>query len=167
MKEIWKDIKDYEGLYEVSNLGNVKSLRTNKILKPNKGSNGYLLVHLYNNGIRSKHILIHRLVAETFIPNPNNYQQVNHKDENIINNSIDNLEWCDSKYNANYGTRNKRVSEARSKPVNQYFSNGSLFATYRSITEASINTRINKSNICYCCKGKQKTAGGFIWRYEK
>lgn len=117
MQEIWKDIKNYEGLYKVSNLGNVKSLpkkagrsnRKEKILNFNKNSKGYLRVELSKDKKR-KQCLVHRLVAETFIPNYNNLPQINHKDENKENNYIDNLEWCDNKYNNNYGTRNQRLS---------------------------------------------------------
>ena len=125
MNEIWKDIKGYEKLYQVSNLGRVKSLpkfhRTNKfyssigymskekILKPLKQSCNYLQVDLCDiNGKRRKKY-IHKLVAEAFIPNPNNYEYVNHKDEKKTNNKIDNLEWCSFDYNLNYGTRNARI----------------------------------------------------------
>lgn len=124
-KEVWKDIKGYEKLYQVSNLGRVKSLpkfhRTNKfyssigymskekILKPLKQSCNYLQVDLCDiNGKRRKKY-IHKLVAEAFIPNPNNYEYVNHKDEKKTNNKIDNLEWCSFDYNINYGTRNTRI----------------------------------------------------------
>ena len=115
MKETWKPIKNYEGLYEVSNKGQVRSLnykRTGeiKILKLRVDKYGYLQVHLSKNG---KHYAksIHRLVAQTFIPNPNNYSQVNHKDEKRDNNNVENLEWCNCKYNNNYGNRNKKISE--------------------------------------------------------
>ena len=116
MKETWKPIKNYEGLYEVSNKGQVRSLnykRTGeiKILKLRVDKYGYLQVHLSKNG---KHYAksIHRLVAQTFIPNPNNYSQVNHKDEKRDNNNVENLEWCNCKYNNNYGNRNKKISES-------------------------------------------------------
>ena len=115
MVEEWRDIKGYEGLYQVSSLGRVKSLNYNhtkkeKVLdfKPNKY--GYKVTYLYNNNER-KPYSVHRLVAEAFIPNPNNYKEVNHKDENKSNNCVDNLEWCTAKYNSNYGTRNKRISD--------------------------------------------------------
>ncbi len=98
--EIWKDIKDYEGLYKISNLGNVKSLKTNKNLYYSKSRN-YLRVSLNKNGIR-KGYSIHRLVAQTFIPNPNNYPCVNHKDCNGNNNKVNNLEWCTYKQNNSY-----------------------------------------------------------------
>ena len=112
MQEVWKDIKGYEGLYQVSNLGQVKRLSNNKytrekMLKPRKGKSGYLQVILSEKGnIKSKYV--HQLVASAFIPNPNNYIEINHKDENKENNNFENLEWCTHKYNCNFGTRNIR-----------------------------------------------------------
>ena len=116
MEEIWKDISGYEGLYQISNLGNVKSLnysRTGKerILKPGTDKDGYLLVTLYKN--RNKRpFKIHRLVAKAFIPNPDNKSDVNHKDENKTNNCVDNLEWMTRMENNNFGTRNERISKS-------------------------------------------------------
>ena len=115
MEEIWKDIEGYEGLYQISNYGRVKSLNyakqgKEKILKDRISNSGYKRVNLSKSGER-KTYYVHRLVAETFIPNPNGYSEVNHKDEDKSNNNIDNLEWCTSKYNSNYGTRNERQSE--------------------------------------------------------
>ena len=113
MKEIWKDIKGYEKLYQVSNLGNVRRIkfinnRTQKdkikMLKLIKDKKGYLKINLWKNN-KSKMFLVHRIVAETFILNPNNLPQVNHKDENKSNNCVENLEWCSKKYNNNYGNR--------------------------------------------------------------
>lgn len=110
--EIWRDIKDYEGLYQVSNLGRVKSLKygKEKILKGYKYRGGYLRVDLYKER-KVKHFPIHRLVASAFINNPNNLPQVNHKDEDKTNNCAENLEYCDSSYNTNFGTRNERIAE--------------------------------------------------------
>lgn len=113
MKEIWKDIKGYEKLYQVSNLGNVRRIkfinnRTQKdkikMLKLIKDKKGYLKINLWKNN-KSKMFLVHRIVAETFILNSNNLPQVNHKDENKSNNCVENLEWCSQKYNNNYGNR--------------------------------------------------------------
>lgn len=114
-KEIWKDIQGYEGLYQVSNLGNVKNkiqpyLKQEKIYKKFSNSNGYLFVGLRKDKKR-KFKYIHRLVAEAFIPNPNNLPQINHKDENKQNNCVNNLEWCTNKYNQNYGTIKERKKE--------------------------------------------------------
>lgn len=116
-KEIWKDVNDYNGLYQISNLGNVKSIHyrhTNveKILKPYIKEDGYVVVCLTKNR-RIKWHRVHRLVAEAFINNPDNLPEVNHKDENKLNNRVDNLEWCTSSYNKNYGTRNYKCMHTR------------------------------------------------------
>ena len=117
MKEIWRTIKDFQ-MYEISTFGRVKSLYTNKILKSYKSSKSakgyYMQVSLYKNHKKHKEN-IHRLVANTFIPNPNNYPIINHKDENPSNNYIDNLEWCTYKYNCNYGTGVERQKLAKRK----------------------------------------------------
>ena len=107
-KEVWKDIKNYEGLYEVSNFGNVRSLNYNhtnkiKILKPHKNQKGYYLVSLCKNGEVKSHSVA-RLVAMAFISNPNNYPQVNHKDEDKTNNKVENLEWCNNQYNKRFSS---------------------------------------------------------------
>ena len=107
VSEVWKDIPEYEGLYQVSNLGRVKSFGRkgnhykDKLIKLNKYKNGYIYVHLAKNGI-NKNVKVHRIVANTFILNPNNFSQINHKDENKENNCVDNLEWCDANYNNKY-----------------------------------------------------------------
>lgn len=110
MEEIWKDIKGFEGLYQVSNKGNVKN-RFNKLISQ-ENCKGYLRVHLHKNS-KYSHFLVHRLVAEAFIDNSSNLPQVNHKDEDKTNNCVENLEWCDAKYNVNYGTSNYRRSEVQ------------------------------------------------------
>jgi len=122
--EIWRDIKGYEGLYQVSNLGRVKSLgrqhgflyKQDRIMKPFKTKFNYYKINLYKNGVK-KNFFIHRLVALAFIPNPNNYPVINHKDENPSNNYVDNLEWCTVKYNSNYGTAPIRKGLAVSKAL--------------------------------------------------
>ncbi len=183
MNEVWKDIEGYEELYQVSNLGRVKSLNYNKtskskILSPRKNKTRYLSVCLFKNK-KCKAFYIHRLVAQAFIPNPNNYPCINHKDENPNNNNVDNLEWCTHKYNMNYGTKLERQSE-KMKGINV----GSKSASARKvicvttgemfdcIKEASEKTGVSRANICECCKGKRKSAGNhpitkekLVWKY--
>ena len=171
-EERWLPVVGYEGLYEVSSLGRVKSLnyhRTGKeqLLKHKKSGSGYFQVQLWKNG-KDKWMLVHRLVAEAFIPNPYNLQFVNHKDENKLNNCVENLEWCDAKYNNNYGNRNERISakltnhEKKSKPV-LCVETGIV---YPSAREAGRCTGANNSHIIECCKGKKyKTTKGFHWQY--
>ena len=112
--EVWKDVIGYEGLYQVSNFGNVKTLKygKEKILKPGKNSHGYLQVVLCKNNT-CKSYSIHRLVAQSFIPNPLNLSEINHKNENKTDNNVYNLEWCEHKYNINYGSHNERSGKAR------------------------------------------------------
>ena len=119
--EIWKDIEGYEGLYQVSNLGRVKSLKASKIKserirKSYQQSSGYISIVLCKNGKVTNH-KIHRLVANAFIDNPDNLPEINHKDEDKTNNCVDNLEWCDSSYNKNYGTRTEKFIRSRGTPV--------------------------------------------------
>ena len=109
MKEIWKDVKGYEGKYLISNTGKVKSLTRNRLLKP-VIQKGYMYIHLCKNS-KDKAYLLHRLVAKHFVSNPDNLPEVNHKNEDKVNNDASNLEWCDAKYNSNYGTRGERISK--------------------------------------------------------
>lgn len=171
-REIWKDIKNYDGLYQVSNLGRIKRIRfTNgkydfpkeKILSPNKNKKcKYLGVDLHKNGKR-KRFLVHRLVAEAFIPNPNNLFEVNHKDENKLNNNINNLEWCTRKYNMNYGTQVERAHKKQRKKVNQYDLKGNYIKTWDSFEQ--IRKRLNITNASNCCRGIYKQSNGYIWKY--
>ena len=112
--EEWKKIPGYEGLYEVSNMGNVRNVRRNKLLRLPKTNNRYIRISLCKNGIKTG-LTVHRLVAEAFLPNPDNLPEVNHKDEDKTNNRVENLEWCNHKYNMNYGTRNIRSKETAIK----------------------------------------------------
>ena len=168
MTETWKSVVGYEGLYEVSDLGRVRSLKfgKEKILKPGKAHGGYLVIGIRKDGQR-KFLLVHRLVAESFIPNPQGFKTVNHKDEVKTNNVASNLEWMSMKDNINYGTHNKRSAEKRSKQVQMFDkSTGELLATFPSLMEVVRVTGINQSNISQCCKGKLKSAGGFLWQYS-
>lgn len=169
MQEIWKDIKGYEGKYQVSNLGRVKSLNAyghnlEKIMNCPKHHSGYLIT-IFKVNNKNKTFNVHRLVAETFIPNPDKLPQVNHKDENKLNNCVDNLEWCTRQYNCNYGTRNDRISKNGSKTVNQYDLNGKFIKTWKSITEISKTLNINTGNLSMACNGKYKTTHGYIWKF--
>lgn len=166
--EIWKPIKGFEGFYEVSNLGRVRSLESGrwknrvKILKPGKLNNGYLKVTLFKDG-KPKTFLVHRLVAEHFIPNPLNLPQVNHKDENKENNCFENLEWCDAKYNSNYGTRTKKTC----KKVYQYDKQGNFIREWESTMDVERELSYLHGNISQCCNRKRKSVHGFIWSYNK
>ena len=169
--EVFLSVPGYEGLYEVSNLGNVKSLRSGKLLKQ-ANNKGYKYVSLTKEG-KSTCFGVHRIVAITFIPNPENLPEVNHKDENPSNNCADNLEWCTRKYNLNYGGYRERMSKIQkeigtnNKSVSAYDKDGKFVKSYDSITEAENELEIGKSCISQCLRGKQKTAGGYIWKYNK
>lgn len=181
--EIWRPVRGYEGWYEVSNFGRVRSLThmiphycggerivRGKILKQYFTKWGYKYVMLYKDGV-SKHSVVHRLVAEAFIPNPNNLPCVNHKDEDKTNNHVENLEWCTYAYNNNYGTKKKRISKAktngkRSKLVLQYTLNGEFVAEYPSGREVERQKGFEQASIGRCCLGKQKSAYGYIWKYK-
>ena len=178
MKEVWKACPDYEGLYEVSNLGRIRSvdrivLRNGnpmklkgKVLTTTKQWSGHLNVCVCKNGV-CKNIRLHRFIARAFIPNPLNLPEVNHKDENPANNRANNLEWCDHKYNMNYGTIIERRLKKISHPVVQMTKDGIDIATFCSTREAERITGIFHHNIAKCAKGKRhyKTAGGYKWRF--
>ena len=176
MKEIWKDIAGYDGLYQVSNLGRVKSLpryrnaihpyiTRERILSPRKTKNGYVKVLL--SGDTHRQYLIHRLVAEAFIPNPNNYGEINHKDEDKSNNAVNNLEWCTRSYNIRYGSWRDKLIARFGRPVLQYTLDGSFVNEFRSMGEAMAKTGINSGSICRCCKGIIKRTGNYIWKYKE
>ena len=170
--EIWKDIEGYEGLYQVSNLGRVRSLnykRTGKVQNMKLGTypNGYKMVDLKKNNKRKAH-LVHRLVAKAFIPNPDQLCEVNHKDEDKANNAVDNLEWCSHIYNQHYGTKTERQAKSKGKPV-ICITTGE---TYYCASEAMRKTGVDKGNIHKCCRGQYKSAGRhpitgekLVWKY--
>lgn len=189
VEEIWKDVVGYEGYYQVSSFGRVKSLprrsisrgyiTKGKALAISDNGHGYLTVRL-----KGKHRYVHRLVADAFIPNPYSFNEINHKDENKGNNIVDNLEWCTHTYNATYGTKvertratkeksnsNRRMIEARNrnksygaeKPVIGV--NGEHHLLFKSLSEAHKQTGVNIGHICMCCKGLRTMAGNYQWRY--
>lgn len=179
MIELLKNIDRYNGKYKISNRGRVYSVKSNIYLKIAKDYHGYLFVNLCNNG-KQKYKRIHRLVAEAFIPNPYNLPEVNHKDENKENNYVENLEWCDRKYNNNYGTRKERIQYTldnmnwdktnclrKPKMVGKYTLDNQLIEIYKSTQEAERKTGFNHCNICRCCNGKLHTYKNYIWKYIK
>lgn len=154
-----KDIQGYEGLYAVTEDGRVWSYRSKKFLKPGV-VRGYLQITLSKNGVKTQ-CCIHRLVATAYIPNPENKPQVNHKDENKLNNCVDNLEWMTNKENTNYGTRNERIGKAQGKLV-RCIETGVI---YYSTREAGRQTGLNQSHISKVCRGERKTTGGYHWEF--
>lgn len=169
MEEIWKDIEGYEGRYMVSNLGRVKSMKYRhhnkvEILKEDFKF-GYKRVCLFNKDGKRKRMRVHRIVAKAFVPNPNNYSIINHKDENKENNRADNLEWCTQKYNINYGTRTERASAKIRKSIIQMNKDNKVIKQYSSIAEVERELKFNRSNIIACAKGRINYAYGYKWKY--
>lgn len=170
--EIWKDISGYEGMYQISNLGKVRSVDRvvhgrndyfQKGIELKIFSNwNYDFVVVSRNG-KSKRLYLHRLVAEHFVENPNNYNVVNHKDENKRNNKADNLEWCTSKYNANYGKRNRKIAQKLGKRIAR-MKNGKILQVYSSQADAKRNG-FSQSQISKCCNGKIKQHKGYEWKF--
>lgn len=182
MQEIWKDIVGYEGLYQVSNLGNVKSLNYGKkgyekMIATKENSCGRLWVMLYKSG-NAKPMQVHRLVGEAFIENPNKYPQINHKDENPKNNKVDNLEWCTASYNIKYSmdrhperyeklrnTTTNRKGKLKGLKINQISFDGHIEKEWQNSNTVKIETGWSSSSITRCCRGERKTAYGFKWQY--
>lgn len=174
MKEVWKDIEGYEGMYQVSNRGRIKSLaRERNIGRKTKGDsliglykhNGYIITILCKNSIRHT-FSVHRLVGKAFIPNPENKPCINHKDENRENNNVENLEWCTYKYNDNYGTRNARAGLKHGKRVIQYDLDGNEIRRWNTGAEACRFYGVTRCMVSSACLGITKTACGYKWRYE-
>lgn len=158
-----RDIKNYEGLYKIYPDGQIYSYYSNKFLSPNI-IDGYKHVILTKDR-KTKNYLVHRLVAETFIPNVDNLPCVNHKDENPLNNSVNNLEWCSWKYNNEYGTRLERVGKTQGHPVAMCNKQTKeIIQTFYSIGDAYRQTGISRGHISEVCSGIRKSAGGFFWK---
>lgn len=183
MDEFWKDIEEYEGLYQVSDLGRVQSLprvnlcvnreyiRKGKVLKGMSDKDGYLYVLLSKEGIQRK-FLIHRLVAKHFIPNPQNFPQVNHKNEVVDDNRLENLEWCDCVYNIRYGTGIKRRAKLQTnkhgaKAVLQFSLDGKFIREFPSTMEIVRVYGFRQSHINECCLEKAKSSYGYVWKYKE
>lgn len=170
MNEIWKDIKDYEGLYQVSNLGRVKRVKAGKILKGFKITKGYVGVRLSKNGIVSNK-KIHRLVAQAFISNPESKPQVNHIDENKTNNVISNLEWSTAKENSNHGTRNERagkaISKSKSIPIIAINIKTGESTEFYGSNECARQLDLSQGNITSVLKGRYKQTGGYTFKYKE
>ncbi len=185
-KEIWRDIKGYEGVYQISSYGRIKSLKRKitvidkkqkrKYIKKNKeiikklflDNNGY-----YFTTINKKRYRVHRLVATTFLPNPHNFPVVNHLDGNKLNNNISNLEWCTYKENSKHASKSNLLNlqpaiNKISKKVDMYDLNNNYLKTFNSITEAKkiLNKNCNCGNISEVCSGKRHSAYGYIWRFN-
>lgn len=175
--EEFKDIQGYESEYQVSNQGRVFSIKRGKMLKPSKNTKGYLFVDLCKDG-KTKHYLVHRLVAQAFLENKLQLPQINHISEDKTDNRVCNLEYCTAKYNMNYGTRTERAISKmlahpntcikQPKPILQFTRNNEFVKEYPSLMEAERQTGINHRNICQCCRGNKSYShvGNYIWRYK-
>ncbi len=177
-QEIWRDILGYEGLYQVSNLGRIKSLKRKcktakgfrnvpeKICSSTLDTYGYPIICLHKNG-KKKTKTIHRLVGEAFIENPLNLPQINHIDEDKTNNCVNNLEWCNAKYNNTHGTRNERIKKAQQRAVIQLDMNGNFIKTWNGANEIMRVTGMHQSAITRCCNQKRNYAYGYRWKYKE
>lgn len=184
--EIWKDIEEYEGIYQVSNLARIKSIKPKKFrdckynfhleekyLKSRVDRDGYLIHGLTKHGKTKSHKL-HRIVAKSFLinTNPSLFNQINHIDGNKLNNSPENLEWCDITHNIReairIGLKGGKPYKPRidSTPINQYDNSGNLIRIYENLAQATRETSITNAAICNCLNGRSKSSGGFVWKYE-
>lgn len=171
--ELWKDIQNYEGLYQISTCGRVKSFRRctkyhcsdEYFLAPHTMKNGYMQVTLYSRNKAKRKFLIHRLVADAFLPNPNALPQINHKDENKQNNHVENLEWCTAEYNNAYGTAKLRSVDTKSRPVEQITIDGKVLAVYRSTRIAAELLGIKRGTLKSAIITKSQLNGHY-WRYS-
>lgn len=183
-REEWRPVKGYEGLYEVSSFGRVRSLdrvtikvdgrrdvKRGNQLKLKFDKSGYLRAWLSDaaNGKKEKNAPVHRLVMDAFVPNPDNLPCVNHRNEDRTANYPDNMEWCTVAYNNAYGNRTANATitmNNRARNILQFDLSGKLIAEYKSQTEAAIINGFKRGNISACCRGVNKTAYGYIWKYK-
>lgn len=185
MEEVWKDIEGYEGIYQVSNLGRVRSLDRwieqphprnpaytlrykvkGKIKGQRLNNKGYYETDLYVNNMQDTRT-VHRLVAKAFIPNPKHLSVVNHLDENPRNNRVDNLEWTSHIDNVRYGTGTQRMGRAHWTPVCQYTLDGKFIKRWECMQYAADQLGLHMTHISAVCRGRAKTHGGFIWKYPE
>lgn len=167
----FRDKENYSN-YLIFEDGTIYSKKSNKYLKPFKKTSGYYAVNLYDNFGKAKMFFLHRLIAELFIPNPLNYTDVNHKDEDKSNNSLNNLEWCNKSYNENYGSKKIRELQTKTntnkingrKKIKQFDLSGNFIKEWDSLSEASKNLKIPVGNISSVIHGKRNQAGGYIWK---
>lgn len=165
MKEMWKDIKNYENLYQISNTGKVHSVRNDIDIKPFINNNGYYEIVIKKDK-KQKHFRVHRLVAQAFISNLNNLPQVNHIDGNKLNNNVNNLEYCTQSENMRHAAKNNLLhNKGKKTKINQYDLNGNFIKTWNSMKEIENEYNVSHTTIRFCCKGKNKTSKGYIWRY--
>lgn len=180
--EVWRAVPDFEGKYEVSNLGRIRSLdrivtmkngakrfHEGKLLTPKKQKNGYLFYQLFDGNGKFKHWMLHRLVATVFIDNPQGYKEVNHKDGDKTNNKYTNLEWCTRQYNCIHAIENglKDMSKVYSMHPVVQIKDGEIINEYPSIVEAANSVGVTPSAISRCLRGKSKKSMGYQWRYAE
>ena len=161
-REVWKDILGYEGIYQVSNLGRIKNSKGRILTTKTTGNYNHIL--LCKNGKR-ENFTIHKLVAMAFVPNPNNYKEINHINENARDNRASNLEWCSHKYNINYGTRTKKVIEKQSIKISQYDLDGNFIRDWDKVNDAI--REYKNHHISNVLNGKRKKASGYIWKWKE
>ena len=165
--EVWKDVKGFEGLYEVSCRGMVRGMKRQGthggVLRPHLSTKGYMLVDLCKDG-KAKSFLLHRLVAEAFLENPKQLPCINHKDEDKLNNFVENLEWCNQSYNNSYGTVRERRAKTRGRPCKGVWPDGTT-KIYENCADAGRDLGLSQGSIWGCCNGRWKTSGGAKWSY--
>lgn len=161
----WRTVKEYER-YEVNTKGEIRHKKRKHILTPRKNSGGYLYVSFNIEGKR-KNFAVHRIVANAFIPNPNGYSKVNHKDYDRTNNNVDNLEWVSSSQNKKHAYKKEENHLSRAKEVNQYSKEGVFIKTYSSVSEAAREMNCTVGAISNCCLGRSKTSKGYRWSFSE